>query len=151
MTTETTESLLDVCMHLLCLNDIMNYANELNKNDWAKKITNVKELFGAHSCNDDIKHFGDEILTFHNFSNCAEKFDNILYPRRKDQIDTHAGIDVLPGKYAVVIVSLPVFNWVVDSRTLSIAMLVPWLHSQDRQAMCARPAQNAQMKVHKRV
>lgn len=71
--------------------------DDLMPSDAPKQITNAKELFGVHTYNDAIKHFGDEILIFRNFSNCAEKFDNILYPRRKDQIDTYVGVDTLPG------------------------------------------------------
>jgi len=63
-----------------------------------KQITDAKEIYGVHTYNDAIKHFGDEILIFRNFSNCAEKFDNILYPRRKDQVDTYVGVDALKGQ-----------------------------------------------------
>jgi len=71
--------------------------DDLMPSDAPKQITNAKELFGVHTYNDAIKHFGDEILIFRNFSNCAEKFDSIIYPRRKDQIDTYIGVDTLPG------------------------------------------------------
>ena len=60
--------------------------------------------------NDAIKNVGEETLVLRDFSNCAEKFDNILYLRHKDEIDTHVGIDALPFKYAVVIASILAFN-----------------------------------------
>jgi len=65
--------------------------------DAPKQITEAKEMYGVHTYNEAKKHFGDEILIFRNFSNCAKMFDNIVYPRRKDQVDTYVGIDTIKG------------------------------------------------------
>jgi len=72
--------------------------DDLMPKDAPKQITDAKEIFGVHNYNDATKYFGDEILIFRNFSNCAEKFDNIIFPRRKDQVDTYVGVDTLEGK-----------------------------------------------------
>jgi len=69
--------------------------DDLLPSDAPKKITNAKEIFGVHSYNDAIEHFGDEILIFRNFSDCAAKFDSILYPRRKEQVDSYVGVETL--------------------------------------------------------
>jgi len=61
-----------------------------------KQITDAKEFFDVHSFNEAKKFFGEEIIIFRNYSNCADNFEKIIYPRRKDQIDEYLGVEMKP-------------------------------------------------------
>lgn len=59
--------------------------------DKQKNIRPMREMHGIHTFNDmqpiiaNLKH--DEGIIFKNFHDCEKKFDNIIYPRRKDQVE----------------------------------------------------------------
>lgn len=90
--------LLGLCppVYRLYLNTFFSY-HDLMPSDAPKQITDAKEIFGVHNFNEALEHFGDEVVIFRNYSNCAEKFDNIIYPRRKDRIDNYVGVETIEG------------------------------------------------------
>jgi len=56
--------------------------------DAPTQITLAKEVFTVHSFEDALPYMGYEPIIFRNFGNCAEKFENVLYPRHKDHLDS---------------------------------------------------------------
>lgn len=67
--------------------------------DTPKSITPVREIHGVHSFNDMqpiIEDIVDEAIIFRNYHDCKSKFENVLYPRRKDHKDSFIVSDVDP-------------------------------------------------------
>lgn len=52
------------------------------------QITEAKEVFNIHAYNDMLPYLDEDIIIFRNFTNCAEKFEKVLYPRHKDKVDS---------------------------------------------------------------
>ena len=64
--------------------------------DAPKDITPVKEVFGVHNYDELKKYIGDDVIIFRNYTDCASTFNNIVYPRRKDQLDNYVKISYNP-------------------------------------------------------
>merc|ERR1712151_241707 len=55
--------------------------------DAPTQITEAQEVFTVHSYDDALPYMGREPVIFRNFGNCAERFEKVLYPRKKDLVD----------------------------------------------------------------
>jgi len=64
--------------------------------DAPKDITPVREVFGVHNYDELKKYMGDDVIIFRNYTDCASTFNNIVYPRRKDQLDNYVKISYNP-------------------------------------------------------
>jgi len=60
--------------------------------DAPKDITPVREVFGVHDYAATREHFGSEVIIFRNYTDCRRTFDKVVYPKRKNQIDTYMKI-----------------------------------------------------------
>ena len=64
--------------------------------DAPKDITPVREVFGVRNYDELKKYMGDDVIIFRNYTDCASTFNNIVYPRRKDQLDNYVKISYNP-------------------------------------------------------
>lgn len=83
-----------------------------------KQIMEAKEVFGIHEYKDLLPLLGDEVIIFRNYTDCANKFDKVLYPRHKEQIDSYREVEYNEKIQGNVYVP-GVFKGKLVSRTLS--------------------------------
>jgi len=55
--------------------------------DAPTQITEAREIFHVHTYEEALAYMGMEPVVFRNYVNCAEKFETVLYPRRKEVVD----------------------------------------------------------------
>ena len=67
--------------------------------DAPNDITPVAEVYGVHDYASTRDYYGNEVVIFRNYTDCKSTFDNVVFPRRKDQVDTYTKIEYLdkPG------------------------------------------------------
>ena len=67
--------------------------------DAPNDITPVTDVYGVHDYASAKEYLGSEVIIFRNFTDCKSTFDNVVFPRRKDQVDTYTHIEYLdkPG------------------------------------------------------
>lgn len=53
----------------------------------------VKEVYGIHEYKELLPLLGYEIVIFRNYTDCKQKFDNVLYPRHEEQMDTYREVE----------------------------------------------------------
>lgn len=67
--------------------------------DAPTQIHDAKEVYDVHTYEDMLPYAKDQVVVFRNFTNCAEKFENVIYPRHEDHVDDVERIEMLenPG------------------------------------------------------